>query len=205
MSYTKNTWSNGDVISKSKLDHIEDGIYTNSVTQVTVDNGVASFKNAAGDELFTLAIGGSSFVKLAENEFTVNTENTSATQIGTITIDPASDVFTSAYYIFVKIRDKAGKRAGYFLGSDTIYPNANAANGSTTSTNVAGRMLYSYTANNEFACVSQAYGIYPNYITSAGYITLYSRYHSTYSLTLNGTYKVEIFALKYPDNVSPFA
>ncbi len=147
----------------------------------------------------------SSYVKLAEQEFTVNTENTTAVQIGTITIDPASDVFTSAYYIFVKIRDKAGKRAGYFLGSDAIYPNAIAANGSTTSTNVAGRVLYSYTANNEFACVSSAYGIYPNLITSAGYITIYSRYHSTYSLTLNGTYKVEVFALKYPDNVSPFA
>lgn len=144
------------------------------------------------------------YVKLAEKEFTVNTENTTAVQIGTITIDPPSDVFTADYYIFVKIRDKAGKRAGYFLGSDTIYPNAMAANGSTTSTNVAGRLLYSYTANSEFASASSAYGIYPNLITSAGAITIYSRYHSTYSLTLNGTYKVEVFALKYPDNISPF-
>lgn len=56
MSYTKNTWNNGDVISKSKLDNIENGIYNNAVTQVAVNNGVASFKNAAGTELFTLTL-----------------------------------------------------------------------------------------------------------------------------------------------------
>ena len=56
MAYTKNTWNNGDVISKSKLDNIENGIYNNAVTQVAVNNGVASFKNAAGTELFTLTL-----------------------------------------------------------------------------------------------------------------------------------------------------
>ena len=34
--YTKNEWQNGDVITKSKLDHAEDGIYAASfVPQVT--------------------------------------------------------------------------------------------------------------------------------------------------------------------------
>lgn len=56
MAYTKNAWANGDVITKSKLDHIEDGIYGNAVTQVTVNDGFASFKNAAGTELFTLTL-----------------------------------------------------------------------------------------------------------------------------------------------------
>lgn len=43
--YTKNEWQNGDVITKSKLDHAEDGIYAASfVPQVTgsvdADNAV---------------------------------------------------------------------------------------------------------------------------------------------------------------------
>lgn len=30
MSYEKQTWANGDVITAEKLNHIEDGVYSNS-------------------------------------------------------------------------------------------------------------------------------------------------------------------------------
>lgn len=30
MSYSKQTWANGDVITAEKLNHIEDGVYANS-------------------------------------------------------------------------------------------------------------------------------------------------------------------------------
>ena len=35
MSYTKNTWTSGDIITKVKLDNIEDGIYNNQIVYVT--------------------------------------------------------------------------------------------------------------------------------------------------------------------------
>lgn len=56
MAYTKNTWNNGDVISKSRLDHIEDGIYTNAVTQTSVSGNIVSFKNAAGETVYTMTL-----------------------------------------------------------------------------------------------------------------------------------------------------
>lgn len=56
MAYTKNTWNNGDVITKSKLDHIEDGIYDNAITQTSVSGNVVSFKNASGVTVYTMTI-----------------------------------------------------------------------------------------------------------------------------------------------------
>ena len=56
MAYTKNTWSNGDVITKTKLDNIENGIYDNAVTQTSESAGVISFKNGAGATVFTVTL-----------------------------------------------------------------------------------------------------------------------------------------------------
>lgn len=111
MSYTKNTWNNGDVITKTKLDNIENGIYNNAVTQVAVNAGVASFKNADNTELFTLTLPDGSWNWIGKNatlisnfaEFSVALKDTlyngwtasttakeilSATTLGTISINP---------------------------------------------------------------------------------------------------------------------
>lgn len=56
MAYTKNTWSNGDVITKTKLDNIENGIYDNAVTHTSESAGVISFKNGAGTTVFTVTL-----------------------------------------------------------------------------------------------------------------------------------------------------
>lgn len=56
MAYSKQTWNNGDVITKAKLDHIESGIYDNAVTQTSVAGNVVSFKNADGVTVYTLTI-----------------------------------------------------------------------------------------------------------------------------------------------------
>lgn len=56
MAYTKNTWNNGDTITKTKLDNIENGIYDNAVTQTSESSGVILFKNAAGTTVFTVIL-----------------------------------------------------------------------------------------------------------------------------------------------------
>lgn len=48
MAYSKQTWNNGDVITKAKLDHIENGIF--SVDQsvpnsASISNGILTFKH----------------------------------------------------------------------------------------------------------------------------------------------------------------
>lgn len=44
MSYSKQTWANGDVITAEKLNHIEDGVYANS------QSGGALIVNASYDD-----------------------------------------------------------------------------------------------------------------------------------------------------------
>ena len=40
MSYEKNTWTNGDVITSAKLNHIEDGIAESSILIVGEENNI---------------------------------------------------------------------------------------------------------------------------------------------------------------------
>lgn len=146
-----------------------------------------------------------SYVKLAEKELTLNVTSTSQVNYGTVTITPASDVYTDDYYILVTIRDKAGARAGYFLGSDNLYANFSAANGDTTSLSAAARIIHSVESNDNFYSVAGSYGLYATTITSAGVVTISGRYNTTYSKTMNGTYVVTVWALQYAPNTNPFA
>ena len=78
MSYTRKQWENGELLNADKMNHIESGVYDNAVTQTSVSEGVASFKNADGETLFTLPL---SWEKLATAEFTVSTTSTTNTNL----------------------------------------------------------------------------------------------------------------------------
>lgn len=100
--------------------------------------------------------------------------------------------------IWVRIRDKAGKRAGYFIGSDCFFINANKANGSTSTFATAGRIIHRYTTSNAFGTYSGACGVYGYSISNAGALTLRKCYNANYSLKIEGTYLIDVFTLDYP-------
>lgn len=58
MAYTKKTWVDDETLDANDLNHIEDGIYENAVTQATVSGNTVSFKNADGTTVYTLNLGG---------------------------------------------------------------------------------------------------------------------------------------------------
>ena len=150
--------------------------------------------------------GGSSYKLLASQEYTANTTSTSATVLGTISAGSAA--WTSDDILYVRIRDKAGKRSGYFYGSDAWVTNINDANGVTTDISAIPKIAYSYNSNTwyqAFQATASGYGVYLAKVASNGTITISTRYSSTSSRTINGTYLVEVFALKWPDNEKPFA
>lgn len=104
MAYTKQTWSNGDVITKAKLDHIEDGIAN---AQSTAD-GAASSVNALS------ANGAIGTANLANGAVTAAKLGESATDIvadtfGTSTAYSVGDycIYSGALYRFT-----ADKSAG---------------------------------------------------------------------------------------------
>lgn len=56
MAYTKKTWVTGEYFNADDMNHVESGIYDNAVTNVSIQNRNASFRNATGTELFSFEI-----------------------------------------------------------------------------------------------------------------------------------------------------
>ena len=135
------------------------------------------------------------FKLISSTELTVSTTSTSASTAGTVSLD--SSAFTKDKIIYVRIRDKAGKRNGYFYGSDSFFMNWQKANGSTTTLSVCGQEYYRYN-NDALTGVSGAYGVYGYSISSSGTLTIRRRYNSTNTLTINGTFSIDVYEVDPP-------
>lgn len=140
--------------------------------------------------------GSSEWELIASTELTVNTTSTSASSAGTISCGSA--IVDEDAIIYVRIRDKAGKRAGYFAGSDAYFMNYNKANGSTSAFAVPAVLCHRYSTSSQWSGTAGQYGVYGYSISNSGVVTIRRRYNSNYSLTINGTYTVEVFKLRYP-------
>ena len=145
----------------------------------------------------------SPWTKLAEQDFTVSTSSTSATDVGTIACGSAA--WTKAKMVYVRVRDKAGKRDGYFFGSDSFFAINTSSEGSPCE--YCGRIIirasgglrsYGY-SNSNFA------GVVGYSISNTGDVLVKAQYNSNYSKTIDGTFHVEVYTLEWPDNVSPYA
>lgn len=132
---------------------------------------------------------------LASQEFAVNTSSTTSIDVGTVAAGAAA--YTSDKIIYVRVRDKAGVRDGYFTESDSWFINPYPAKGKTYDANAA---VMSY-GRGEIG--TSKYGVYPFRIDKDGKVYIVARYSSSYG-TIDGTYVVEVYALEWPDRVSPF-
>lgn len=148
---------------------------------------------------------GSSYTPISVGtiEVTANVTSTTAVEVTRSTIDTSA--LSSSKMIYVKIRDKAGKRNGYFWGTDTFFLMWRSSDG-TTYYNPAKQ---TYRINSSGGTVaytpssSNQYGIYIQNIGGDGTVVVYGRYNSSYTLTIDGTYSVDIYMLEWPDNISP--
>lgn len=140
--------------------------------------------------------GGSEWTHIGSTELTVNTTSTSAASAGTISCGPtAAD---KDAIIYVRVRDKEGKRAGYHAGTDAFFMNYNKANGTTSAFSVPAVMCYRCNTSGAWAGTAGQYGVYGYSISNSGVVTVRRRYNSNYSLTINSTYQVDVFKLTYP-------
>lgn len=149
--------------------------------------------------------GGSSYTLLGSAELEVSTTSTTAGDAGTIACGSAA--FTSAKMIYVRVRDKAGKRSGYFFGSDAFFINRNPYASSTTafSSPLVCYMRNSSSSGLNATMATSGYGVWGYSISSNGTVTIRRRYNSNNTGTINGTFKCEVYALDWPDGVSPFS
>lgn len=143
--------------------------------------------------------GGSSWEFLGSKTLNVSTTSTSESQVGNIYIPSlASDIYTSTAVLWVRVRDLNGKRAGYFYGSDTIFVNSNAANGSTSSFDGCANSVISVTSGGGYSTTYGRYGVYAKQVASNGQINIFRRYNNNYSKTINGSFEIKAYRLALP-------
>ena len=128
--------------------------------------------------------------KLYSGDLPLTYTSTGATQVAEIDLGEAQ-TYNASKLIWVKIRDKAGKRDGYFYGSDSFFTYFMDSAESTNYLSNPPCLAIRY--NSGFATTIGQYGIYGYYLTAAGKLRLRARYNATNSLTIDGTYKIEVF------------
>ena len=145
--------------------------------------------------------GASPWTLIKEQEFEAVHTSTSYSTAATIAC--GSDILTKDKIVWVHIRDTAGARAGYFYGSDAFFINCYMANGSTGAFATPAILCIRYTAASAFMGTAGQYGVY-GYSVSSNSILIRKRYNSSYSLTINGTYKASIYTLDLPSGLTLF-
>lgn len=149
--------------------------------------------------------GGGGYTLVWSGEVEANTTSTSPVYLSTTFENEAA--WNKNKIIYCRIRDKAGKRDGYFYGTDCFVVNNNASTGSTTT--LESFYVATYKCNNgTVQCTTVTntkYGVCLRNISQYGIGKFQARYNSSYTGTINGTYKVDVYLLDWPvDGVSPF-
>lgn len=146
--------------------------------------------------------GGSSYTLLYSTEVEVSTTSTSTINIDTVTVSRADPNLTILY---IQIRDKAGKRNGYFYSTNTYW--TSPVGGSQSNDYRKCDVLMTNSSGKVVSVSTSQYGVFagtPTYSSDVMTLPIRARYHSSYSGTIDGTYVVEVYNLEWPGNISPF-
>lgn len=153
--------------------------------------------------------GSSSWTKVAETSYQVSTTGTSSTTVATWATGH-SELWTSDKIVYVRIRDTAGKRNGYFYGTDDFFLNSTLKNNPSASNTSSFIIRMTWAVNSSgnyvgrYGYTTTGYGVYANEFYSTGNIKINSRYNVNYSLTINGTYSVQAYLLDPPTGAPIF-
>lgn len=155
--------------------------------------------------------GGSSYTLLHSEVVTVSTTSTSNKTVKEIQLDKSK--YTQDQMIYVRVRDTAGPRTGYFYGSDAFFIDADSINDRTAGNTISAHRCIIVNSSSKYDVYNPPnennYGVFgyslKPYINtpSGGKILIRSRYNSSMSRTIDSDYRIDIFAIDSPDNL-PF-
>ena len=172
-----------------------------SGSETKTANGTYDVTNLAS-LVVNVSGGTSNWTLIASGTLTVNTTSTSAASAGTISC--GSSAWTATDIIWVRIRGQSGKRSGYFYGSDAIFANYRAKNGSTSADSVPAVQYYRVGTDGLYVAATGSYGVYAYSLATDGTLTVRRRYNSTNTLTINDKFDVEVYKLTLPTGKSLF-
>lgn len=147
---------------------------------------------------------------LAQKEEAITVANApNAVNVGSITV---SNISTSTKLLYVYIRDKAGKREGYFYESLSIFVLPPAYGGTMGEYMYPIKMSFKYASGavTSIYATTTTGGFYtgttvPNgcivaqlLTSSTNTITLHGKNPSTSGITVDGTYSIQVYAVDFP-------
>ena len=149
--------------------------------------------------------GGSSFTLIGSKEYAIESVSSSATSIGSFKTDLPHD---TSKVLWIKIRNKEGKKNGYYYGSDNIHlyqlPTSVSSSkyyfAHNTSINSDGSTSESWQSLSvATAPYSGMYARVPHTDSNSDVVTVYvyAQYNSIYGQPISGTYIVEVYTLDY--------
>lgn len=102
------------------------------ITKTITANGTYSASDDSADGYSSVTVNvpssaASSWTKVAETSYQVSTTSTNTATVATWATGH-SELWTSDKIVYVRVRDTAGKRAGYFYGVDQFFFNYTAKN-----------------------------------------------------------------------------
>ena len=203
-----------EVLANGGTAHYISGVDLGEDT-VSADNllsGYTAHDKDGNSVVGTASAGQSSYILLTSAEMEVIATGSTETNVDSILIS-SNYFWNNSNMLYIKIRDKAGPRQGYYFGADYFinFEQTNPGSGTLSEkmgtlykTNSTGVIISTRTAIN--------YGVFVKSVVSSGYssgystgsINIYKRYSSSYTGTVNGTFKIDIYALNWPDGISPF-
>lgn len=142
--------------------------------------------------------GGSSYNLLYSAEVTASTTSTSSTSVATLS---SGETFEQGKMYMVSVIDKAGKRSGYFYRCDNYFFIKASTFASST---IISPMCFAYDSNGALMVNSVSYGVYLyRYYGGAnmGKLDIYSRYSSSTTGTVDGTFVVKLYEVSIPDAI----
>lgn len=183
------------------------------ITKTITANGTYSASDDSADGYSEVTVNvpssaASSWTKIAETSYQVSTTSGTAANVATWATGH-SEIWTSNKIVHIRIRDTAGKRAGYFYGSDAFFINSIPINSASTSNTVTGlvKVCYAYKTDGTYYESgyngNSGYGVYATDIYSDGRIIIRRRYTANMQ-TIDGTYKVEVYLLDPPTGAPLF-
>ena len=160
----------------------------------TITEGTNSGGGSGGDSAWT---------KVAETSYQVSTTSTSVSKVATWATGH-SELWTTEKILYVRVRDTAGKRAGYFYGSDNFFTGSFLGTANSDGVRIINYYNSSGAYGKSVSSSITGYGVYADMVYDDGRIRIRSHYSGSSSLTINGTYKVEVYLLDPPTGAPIF-
>jgi len=142
-----------------------------------------------------------SYELLGQINIPVSTTSTTTTVLHTFNFPAA---WTYQKILYIRVRRTEVPDSGYFYGSDNFFIIAGAFNGSTAEQTTAIRTLFKVGTDGTWSANTTSYGVYGSGVSPNGNVKISTRYNSSNSGTINGTFKVEVYLLSWPNNITPF-